>query len=256
MRACLSLHQHPILWLFIHGHTEKLNPTSLDFSHFFCCSCLQLLLLTFYWALFQFKNFRESIIQMGNSYQGIREHVDTLFKFEKFAVIAHAIEKKNRKKCITLWHWAVIECNANNYSTGWNFGHHVFIAIVYRSWFHNNHHVLTHFPILASSWSACVSADDLVNDCFESCQSICQILFRRMYQLACTCLFSLYCEITILSIIICKICLEECIDLYWLIQVTSPLLIFQTTDKKGYVLFVLLVIWSALRDLWICSLFK
>ena len=116
--------------------------------------------------------------------------------------------EKNRKKCITLWHWAVIECNANNYSTGWNFGRHVFIAIVYRSWFHNNHHVLTHFPILESSWSACVSADDLVNDCFESCQSICQILFRRVYQLTCSCLFSLYCEITILSIIICKICLE------------------------------------------------
>ena len=35
MRARLSLHQCPILWLFIHGHTEKLNPTSLDFSHFF-----------------------------------------------------------------------------------------------------------------------------------------------------------------------------------------------------------------------------
>ena len=118
MRACLYLHLHPILWLFIHRHTEKLNPTSLDFSRFFfCCSCLQLLLLTFYWALYQFKSFRESIIQMGNSYQGIREHVDTWFKCEKFAVIVHAIEKKNRKKGITLWHWAVIECNTNNIVT-------------------------------------------------------------------------------------------------------------------------------------------
>ena len=117
MRACLSLHLHPILWLLIHGHTEKLNPTSLDFSRFFCCSCLQLLLLTFYWALYQFKSFRDSIIRMGNSCQGIREHVDTWFKCEKFAVIVHAIEKKNRKKGITLWHWAVIECNTNNIVT-------------------------------------------------------------------------------------------------------------------------------------------
>lgn len=98
MRACLYLHLHPILWLFIHRHTEKLNPTSLDFSRFFCCSCLQLLLLTFYWALYQFKSFRESIIQMGNSYQGIREYVDTWFKCEKFAVIVHAIEKKKEKR--------------------------------------------------------------------------------------------------------------------------------------------------------------
>ena len=37
---------------------------------------------------------------MGNSYQGIREHKDTLFKCEKFAVIAHAIEKKTGKNAL------------------------------------------------------------------------------------------------------------------------------------------------------------
>lgn len=45
---------------------------------------------------------------MGNSYQGIREHVDTLFKCEKFAVIAHAIEKKKQEK---MHYFMALSCN-------------------------------------------------------------------------------------------------------------------------------------------------
>ena len=99
----VSLHQHPVLWLFIHRHTEKLNPTSLDFSHFIFFAVL----VFSFWALFQFKNFWESIIQMGNSYQGIREHVDTWFKCEKFAVIVHALEKKKKK----MHYFMALSCN-------------------------------------------------------------------------------------------------------------------------------------------------
>ena len=42
---------------------------------FFSCSCLFVAVATFYWACFQFKNFRESIVLMGNSEHGMKREI-------------------------------------------------------------------------------------------------------------------------------------------------------------------------------------
>ena len=119
MRACLYLHLHPILWLFIHRHTEKLNPTSLDFSRFFFLLFLSsAAVVNFLLGSLSVQEFSRKHYPNGKFLPRDKRTCRHMIQMRKICCNSSCYwKKKKRKKGITLWHWAVIECNTNNIVT-------------------------------------------------------------------------------------------------------------------------------------------